>query len=275
MPTGTAIFTDTSILIARLLREPEMKKAIEERLASYDITVSSPIVIQEFKRRVINEAIYLMNQLNAKESYERVKRHVINVLPEQWRRKQRICLNMLEEIFESANDGELTDRAKRYLRTLIKFGVPRLRKSLGHIVHGTGCYLSSYPVREKKAYKRYDLVKKRCSSVSNLCNVAEFLKENIGLCKKIFEKLSELPEKTKELENACEFLKRFIENPDIVHQLDPCLSVGDLLIAIESQIIPDFYTMNYKESKIFCSILSQKLIVRPNNPNTPDTINSN
>ncbi|HHT9136650.1 MAG TPA: hypothetical protein ACFYEK_05315 [Candidatus Wunengus sp. YC60] len=251
-----------------------MKKAIEQRLASYDITVSSPVVIQEFKRRVITEAIYLINLLNAKGSYERVKRHVTNVLPAQWNRKRQICLGMLDEIFENKGDLELTERAKRYLRTLIKFGVSVLKKKVGHIVSGTGCYLSNYPVKEIKPYKRYDLAKKKCSEVYSLCPVADFLKEKFELCKQLLKSLSNLSNKTKELENTCAFLQELIANPDIVHQKDPCLSVGDLLIALESHSIPDFYTMNYKESKVFCDILGQNLIIRPNNPDSPETIYS-
>ena len=274
MPSGTAIFTDTSIEIARLLREPEMKKAIEQRLASYDITVSSPVVIQEFKRRVITEAVYLINLLNAKGSYEKVKRHVTNVLPAQWNRKRQICLGMLDEIFENKDDVELTERAKRYLRTLTKYGISLLKRNIGHIVSGSGCYLSTYPVKEKKPYK-YDLGKKRCSEVYSLCPVADFLKEKLELCKRLLKSLSSLPNKTKELENACDFLQNFIVNTDIVHQKDPCLSVGDLLIALESYSIPNFYTMNYKESKVFCDILDQNLIIRPNNPNSSETTYSN
>lgn len=87
MPTGTAIFTDTTIHIARLLREPEIKKIIEHRLASYDLVVSSSVVVQEFKRRVIPEAIYLINKLNKDSSYQKVRRAVEN-LPDGWKRKR-------------------------------------------------------------------------------------------------------------------------------------------------------------------------------------------
>jgi len=60
---GSAIFLDTSIQIARFFREKRMKNRIEERLSNYDMVVSSSIVLQEFKRRVLSEALYLLNQL--------------------------------------------------------------------------------------------------------------------------------------------------------------------------------------------------------------------
>jgi hypothetical protein len=277
MPTGTAIFTDTSIHIARLLREPEMKKIIKQRLTSYDLVVSSSVVVQEFKRRVLPEAIYLMiNQLNHRGSYQKVRRHV-TILPDEWKRKRQICFGMLDKIFETVgktDDSELTERAKRYLHTLIKHGVKYFQSKVDHVIPGTNCYLSKLPVKVKKPYKKYEPIETKCSKVSPLCPIVDFLKEKIELCKQLLGHLSNLPNKTKELESTLEFLRGFVTNPDAVHEKDPCYCVGDLLIALESYNIPDFYTMNYKESKVFCDILDQNLIVRPNNPDKPDEIYS-
>ena len=275
MQTGTAIFPDTSIHIARLLREPEMKKTIEQRLDSYDMVVSSSVVVQEFKRRVIPEAIYLMNLLNHKGSIKKVRRHVTSVLPKQWGRKRQICLEMLDEIFESVgkvDDSELTERAKRYLHTLIKHGITYFKRKLGHKITGTDCYLSKLPVKVKVPYKKYEIGEKKCNKVYPLCPVADFLKEKIELCRQLLGYLSSLQNKTKELESTLEFLRGFIANPDAIHEKDPCYCVGDLLIALESSNIPVFYTMNYKESKVFCDVLDQNLIVLPPNPDNPERI---
>ncbi len=274
MPTGTAIFPDTSIHIARLLREPEIKKIIEQRLASYNLVVSSSVVVQEFKRRVLPEAIYLINQLNLRGSYQRVRRHV-DSLPEEWKRKRQICVGMLNEIFETVDkvdDSELTERAKRYLHTLIKHGITYFKRKLGHITTGTDCYLSKLPVKVKKPYQKYDSIEKKCSKVYPLCPIASFLKEKIELCKQILKYLSALQDRTKELESTLEFLREFIDNPDGIHGKNPCYCVGDLLIALESSNIPDFYTMNYKESKFFCDVLDQNLIVLPHNPDKSERI---
>lgn len=279
MPTGTAIFTDTSIHIARLLREPEMKKIIEQRLASYDLVVSSSVVVQEFKRRVMSEAIYLINQLNLRGSYQKVLRHVTHVLPENKKnqRKRQICLGMLFKILESvgnADDSELTERAIRYLHTLIQHGIAYFKRKLGHVIPGTECYLSRLPIKVKERYKKYEPIEKKCSKYSHLCPVSDFLKEKIDLCKQLLEYLSGLQNKTKELESSLGFLREFITNPDTIHESEPCYCVGDLLIALESNHIPDFYTMNYKESKFFCDVLDQNLIVLPNNHDNPERIYS-
>jgi hypothetical protein len=47
---------------------------------------------------------------------------------------------------------------------------------------------------------------------------------------------------------------------------NPCRTVGDLLLAIESAQVRNLYTMNYTESQAYCDFLGQDLAVRPNNP---------
>ena len=51
---------------------------------------------------------------------------------------------------------------------------------------------------------------------------------------------------------------------------EPCLSIGDLLIALESSNFSTFYTMNGKESQHLCPSLKQNFIVRPRNPEKED-----
>lgn len=54
--------------------------------------------------------------------------------------------------------------------------------------------------------------------------------------------------------------------------MDPCLTVGDLLIALESIDEPSFLTINSRESQHLCRALNQTLIVRPIDPTRPDII---
>jgi len=75
-----SIFLDTSIVIARLVHSPATKKRISERLGRYQQSVTSLVVKQEFKRRLLKEAQYLLNQLNDKKSFAAVQRHIVDVL---------------------------------------------------------------------------------------------------------------------------------------------------------------------------------------------------
>src|SRR5438270_523591 len=57
------IFLDTSILIARLVHSTEKKQSIERRLAKHSQKVTSLVVRQEFKRRLLREVEYLLRQV--------------------------------------------------------------------------------------------------------------------------------------------------------------------------------------------------------------------
>ena len=119
MPDGTAIFVDTSTQIARVIHGSAAKQRIEDRLHRYDITVTSEVVKQEFKRRLLSKAKSLLNQIALRGSITRVQRHVINSLPPPQSRKRNLCdqiLTTLREHFPKADEEEV-DRASEELPT--------------------------------------------------------------------------------------------------------------------------------------------------------------
>ena len=116
---GSAVFLDTSIQIARLVHSADQgEEDCASRISEYSLTISSEVVEQEFKRRLLKEAQYLLNQLNRLNSFQKVQRHVIDNLPPQQNRKRNICLETLQTIFEERSDSDLTERAKSYLKIL-------------------------------------------------------------------------------------------------------------------------------------------------------------
>jgi hypothetical protein len=271
---GDTIFIDTSIAIARTVHSSATKLRITERLGQHEIVVSSLVAKQEFKRRLLKEAQYLLNLINQKRSLVSVLRHVVDVLPPQWARKRNICLEMLTKVFERASDKELTERARRYLRQLLRAGLADFTNSVHNVVWQSGCACSYYPVTEVIAYKRYDFGPIKCSRVSNRCGIDEFFELQRDTAELILAKLSGLAGRTKSAEilKIEASIKRVLSDTDSIHSIDPCLTVGDLIIALESVNVGFFYTLNGKESQHLCRILNQSLIVRPKNPEHEDII---
>ncbi|MGC8641822.1 MAG: hypothetical protein ACP5XB_18300 [Isosphaeraceae bacterium] len=194
-------------------------------------------------------------------------RHVIENLPPQQNRKRNICLETLQTISEDRSDSDLTERAKSYLRMLLRFGMQDFEDSVKHVVRTAGCACSRFSVRERKPYKDYDLGEEKCSKVADQCGIAAFLKERKELTGRILAYLQALDShrKTEEPRNAQAFLEGIVDNVDAATRRDPCLRVGDLVIAMESAGIPDFYTLNAKECRHLCRTLNQNMIVRPKN----------
>jgi hypothetical protein len=268
------VFLDTSIQIARWVREREMKELITERIKQYDSTATSLVVRQEFKRRLLKEARYLLNQLNHKGSLEKVQRHIVSILPPQQQRKRNICLEMLTVLFEKADDAERTERAKRYLRTLLRVGLTDFDNSVDAVVWDSNCACAHFPVEEKIPYNRYEFGPDKCSATGSVCGIVEFLKLRQSEMRHVLAHLKQIPEalKSADLQKAETFIEKILENADRAKETEPCLTVGDLIIALESVGTPVFYTLNSKESQHLCRVLKQTLVVRPKNPGHEDVV---
>lgn len=271
------LFIDTSIAIARVVHGPEMKKRIQARILKHDSSVISLVVRQEFKRRLLREAYYLLRQLNEKRSYIKVLRHVTDVLGSWQDRKRNICLETLALMQENASgkpvsDAELTERAIRTLRSLLRSGLNDLRNSVSFEVVTSECHCSQYPVVEKVKYKKYEFGPTECSKTGTSCGVERLLAAREHELKAILAYLRTLPKKTDELQKAESFIDETLTDFSRAPIHNPCLEVGDLIIALESIGVQTFYTLNRKESLHFSRVLNQDLVIRPKNPVHDDEV---
>lgn len=275
--TGSAIFLDTSIQIARFFHSPQTKQKIQERVDTYTICATSLVVRQEFKRRIMREARYLLSLFHRWKSFLMVRRWVDSVLPTQHNRKRNICLALLDTIGEidgeKESDADTTDRAVSMLELLLEFGMQDFDDSVDHIFAESGCHCAREPVRVYRNGK-VDLGIEKCSRTEGQCGITEFLQGNVEILETIRQALAvTTPAKlSNELRMCNEFIAHCLTHPDDVEKRDPCTKVGDLLIALESRSIDTFYTLNETESQFFCPILHQHLIVRPVNYTYDDKI---
>lgn len=272
------VFVDTSILIARVIHSPEKKRKIEARLSQYSGVYTGLVAKQEYKRRLLKTAQYLLNQLDSKKSFKIVRRHIDDHLSNV-RRKQVICQQLLDTVHECRDgetDAELTDRAKSHLRNLIRLGLEDLDDTITQIVDDSGCACAKIPIIEKEPYKSYEFGSDKCSKVAKNCDVIEFIRSHKPDLQKILEVIKNLPPagKTEELKRAENFIEKVLSDHSRSPFLDSCLTVGDLMIALESANFECFYTMNIKESEHLCYALKQTLIVRPSHADKEDEVYS-
>jgi len=117
-----SIFLDTSILISRLIRDNDLKSKINAFPANHDRKVTGTIALQEFKQRVLKDALYLLAKLNKTKSYMQTLSFVTSALPQQSNRRRTICLLLLHKLLPGRSNDELTERARLYLRVLVLYG---------------------------------------------------------------------------------------------------------------------------------------------------------
>jgi hypothetical protein len=267
---GEAIFLDTSIAISRLAHAPEVRTRINARLKQFDCSLIGEIVVQEFKRRYLGEIRYLLEKLADDQSELQLRRR-LDLLPRQQLRKYRMCNQILNTIFETASDAERLERLRLQLRYQLLRGLNRLTNSVTSVLHTAGCACAQLPIEEVRPFERYTFPNNKCSrTIPGACKIQEFLEQSRRSAQAIQVALRNVPaeKKTKELSDIEAFLHGVLADPSDVRSRDPCLKVGDLLIALESASAGarTFYTLNGRESQHLARALCQTLVVGHQNP---------
>ena len=285
MRKGTAVFLDTSIQIAQIVHADQVKARIKDRLAPYDLRVTGLVVKQEFKRRLLEEVVWCLNQLNhpsTPKTYEELFRHATDFTPRQRENEKRIRQQILMTVMGGpAND--LTERAKRLLRVMLRTALSVFEGENDHVIRDSGCACASYPIVEKKPYKRYEIGPKKCTECDRKCGVERFLAERDVKISEILAVLRSLPTNERvsadgrrtQLGKIEDFINFFQARHETAAENSPCLTVGDLVIALESGGIPTFYTINAKESQYLCRAMGQTMIVRKTYPVHDDIVCDN
>ncbi|MFO0979694.1 MAG: hypothetical protein U0996_25065 [Planctomycetaceae bacterium] len=251
----TAIFLDTTIQIARFIGSRDVKAKINRRLSQFGFTVTGLVVRQEFKRRFLTDVRYVRNALR-KNKFDTAEtlRHINSKLGLPFnRRKLSICL----DVFATAafNGKPLTDAGEMFdliLSGWEQFGLRRFDESVGQVVQYSGCGCA----------KLDDTSATKCSSAKN-CEIGTFISSMTENMRRILNVLSGLDHslKSREISNAEARLTKWLGDTVTAKEDNPCLTVGDLVISMESQGIPVFYTKNARESQFLCRAQDQSMIV--------------
>ena len=274
MQSTSDLFLDTSIQIARHVHGPQTKAAIKQRLSQHTKHVTSLVVRQEFKRRLLKEAAYLLNLLHRYRSFDEVNQHVIRLFGPWHARKRSICLQALAQV-HGGTDAERTQRLQLYLRSLLVSGLQRFDQAVDELRTDSRCACAQQAVVEKVQLRRYELGNDKCSRAKpGACGIREFFETRTELASKIARYFRAIPpeKKSGEIQRAEKFLAKMGNDSAKMAKEDPCLTVGDLLIAMESAGISHFLTLNGAESQHFCRVLGQTMIVHPVDPTKTEIV---
>jgi hypothetical protein len=272
------LFVDTSICIARLFQGARQCAKIETRKQGHRV-FSGLVSRQEFKRRVLRGANYLLSLLDRFGGFEETH-HYLNKLRANpyHQRRAGICLAIMASI-TGEDDQDKADRLRTKARTLIVTGLRIFDAWLDELTDASGCWCGRQDVQIKTKTDReeYAFGLDECEKLpAGACGVSSFVASATAARKAITDYLATVPaaKKSVEIQNIEEFLARVEADPASAPSLNPCLKVGDLVIAMESDAVDAklFYTMNGKESQHLCRALKQALIVRPANGLEDDVI---
>lgn len=271
---ATAIFLDTTIQIARFLGPPDVKHKIKQQLCCANLTVTSLVVRQEWKRRLLTDARYVLDILRRKRlDVGATLRQIKSKLQgPQNARKFSICLDIIASGFDGRN--EITDAGERLENLcvmMLEDGLSLFDHDI-HIIRDSGCGCASVDVTTN-TLGQYEIGPRKCTTAPHGCGISEFFDAKKAEIANIAEYLRTIPtdSKSSEIDKAEALIDDWMQNAVTLTELSPCLSIGDLVIAIESSGIPIFYTSNIRESKHLTRSLKQNLVILNNNSEEADT----
>jgi len=255
MDYGSAIFIDSSVQLLRFIGNSAVKAQIDRTLSGYGFTVTSLVVRQEFKRRFLTDVRYvrdalLKNNRDCGETLRHINRKLGNPAN---RRKLSISLDVFATgSFKGHAIADAGEQFEMILNNWLDFGLDEFDSTVGHVVKFSGCGCG----------KLDRIGPKKCTTADN-CEVDAFvdrLKTEAKGLREFLKSGTAFP-KTKEIIKAEETLDDWLLHGKLPSLTNPCLTVGDLIIALESLGIPAFYTQNARESQHFCCAQEQTMVV--------------
>ena len=150
------------------------------------------------------------------------------------------------------------------LEDLLENGIEEIKQNIvDEIVKSVGCASAIEGIRRTKSGFRFP--HDECSKHER-CRVGDFLNESPDrepLLQFLVDNDERLTPKLKKGKESLPSLRKL--GCVNARQLDPCMSIGDVLISLESRSAGVFLTQNFKESNLLCEQSEQTINVCPTN----------
>ncbi len=260
------LFVDTSAIIAHLVGHPEVRRVVASQLQAADRVVTGLVVRQELKRRFLDAVRFVYERLLEASNYHEAYRVAKDALATWQKRKLSLAVDLLVTYATEAGDltqSELRKHVLFRLEALLDDAWDLLHEVVDEVLRGSGCAFGQEPPKRDGA--TWKLGRRKCSLAGEACTIADFLVIRRSAAERILARLEEQAP-TEELADAREFLVAVLPEPGLCRERSPCLTVGDLLIALESADVPTFCTLNGAESLHLCAALGQRLVLCPARP---------
>jgi hypothetical protein len=272
------IFVETSVFIASHTQSPKQAKKVEACLGegTGHTKVSSLVVRQEIKRRLLGDAAYLHSLLVKYNNYEETNYHLIRLSGNPYHgNRARICQGLLLSV-QTGTDSDKVDRLKARLRRFILTTLATFDSWLDQLERSSGCVCSQIDPREvhKNNKMSFDLGAAKCDQVQS-CPIGDFLTQSAESCKLISDHLSTELETNprQQLADILTFLAKTNSSGFSATQENPCYTVADLLLTLEAiaSKCDSIYSMNYKDFRVLCKAVDLTFRHLSHDPEVPDT----
>ena len=267
MPENSKLFLETTVQIDRFSSDKNKKEKIDKRISQFSQTLSSTYVKMEFKRRFIQDLVYLYNEaLLGAETFPDVFFRIEKLRSDYHNRKIKGIIASFSRYFSDIEDSELhgpsgkilLEKAIIYFKSLIENAWEDFNRDIDKILNETDCYNAK--TGPTLTGEKFDNRSKKCEKGDIKCKIVEFFIRNRESFIKIYNKLSQMNGLDDEQQKVKAVLEKAIKYPEIMADRKNCWNCGDAIIAVEPPADAVLFTTNIKHFEPICSELKKKCL---------------
>jgi len=267
MQKSSQLFLETTIQIDRFSPDTNKKEKIDKQIAQFSQILSSTYVKMEFKRRFIQDLVYLYNEalLGAK-TFADVLARIDKLRTDYHKRKIKSIITSFYGFFSDKEDEEVSgplgkiilEKAINYFKPWIENAWEEFNIDIGEILNETGCYNARNG--PTLTGEKFDNRSKTCKKEDIRCKIVEFFIQHRESFIKIYKKLSQLDCLDEEQQKVKNILEKALKYPGIMADIKNCWNCGDAIIAVESPADAVLFTTNIKHFEPICSEIKKKCL---------------
>lgn len=266
MQPNSRLFLETTIQIDRFSADPKKKEKIDKIISLFSQILSSTYVKMEFRRRFIQDLVYLYNEaLLGAETFADVFLRIDKLSSDYHKRKIkgiiasfcRFCSDTKEEEISGPWGKGLLEKAIPYFRQAIEIAWERFDEKIDILLNETDCYhAKTGPVLTGE---KFDNRMSKCKKVDRRCKIVEFFVQNKETFRQIYESLSKMEYLDGEQEKAKNILEKALKYPENMADRQNCWNCGDAIIGVEFPEDAVLLTTNIKHFEPICSEIGKKV----------------
>ncbi len=267
MQPNSKLFLETTIQINQFSADAEKKDTINAIISQFNQILSSTYVKMEFRRRFIQDLVYLYNvALQDAETFSDVFLRIDKLSSEYHKRKIKGIIASFCRFFSDIEKKEdsgplgkkLLELAIAFFRQSILVAWEKFDKGIDTILNETDCHHGK--IGPVLTGEKFDNRMSKCKKAEIRCKIIDFFIQNKETFGKIYEKLSNMEELDAEQEKTKNILGKALKYPQNMADKQNCYGCGDAIIAVESPKDAILLTTNIKHFEPICSEIEKKSI---------------
>ncbi len=267
MKPNSRLFLETTVQIDWFSADRKKKEKIDKIISQFSQILSSTYVKMEFRRRFIQDLVYLYNEaLVGADNFADVFLRIDKLHFEYHKRKIKGIIASFFRFFSDTTEEEIhgpfgkvvLEKAIPYFKQAIESAWEAFDDKIDILLNETDCYHAK--IGPVLTGVKFDNRMSKCRKADIRCKIVDFFVQNKEVFQKIYERLSSMEKLDAEQEKIKNILEKALEHSQNMADRQNCWNCGDAIIALESPNDAVLFTTNMKHFEPVCSAIEKKCL---------------